>query len=154
MLPAPKSLKQKAAVFRPHKDMGGLDVELLFATAENDEPVMLAKMLDEYPDALNVQNEQGQSLLHMAVSWAKTEMADMLLARGIDTTLCDKQGQSASDLAGRLGFETIAQMITSENGQRAEDALQQKLQQECLICTQGLPSAINARPSPVRFKYS
>ena len=146
---APKSLKQQAAVFRPK-----LDVELLFATAENDEPAMLAKMLDQHPEALNLQDAQGQSLLHMAVSWAKTEMADMLLARGIDTTICDKQGQSAADLAGRLGFETISQMITSENGQRAEEALQQKLREERLICTQGIPCGISARPSPVRFKYT
>ncbi len=147
MLPAPQTLKQKTTVFRPP-----LDTALLFGTAENGETLMLAKMLDEYPEALNLQDAQGQTLLHLAVSWAKTEMVDLLLARGADTSIRDPQNQSASDLAARLGYETIAAMISSENGQRAADALQQKLRQERLLCTRGIPCAISARQAPVRFK--
>ena len=147
MLPASQSLKQKTTAFRPP-----LDKALLFATAENGETSMLAVMLDTYPEALNLQDEAGQTLLHVAASWAKTEMVDMLLARGADTSLRDPQQQSAADLAARLGYETIAQMMTMEDGQRAAEALQQKLQQERLVCTKGLPQAITARPAPVRFK--
>lgn len=59
----------------------------------------VAKMLDADPSLLNTPNEKGESLLHRCVRLDAPSHVSMLLVRGINTGLKDRQGSTALNVA-------------------------------------------------------
>jgi len=65
---------------------------------------------------INHQNNNGESALILAAAWGKTENARLLLANSeCNTTLKDREGESAESEARRKGFNDISYLIQARD---------------------------------------
>lgn len=77
----------------------------------------IAQMLLENGANIHLQNESGETALHLAVLGNNSKIVRMLLKKGANPNLKDNDGRSALDLAKNEGLTEIAQMLqgASEN---------------------------------------
>ncbi len=62
-------------------------------------------------------NESGQTLLHVAIASKQIDVAQQLVARGIEINAIDDQGQTALHYCAAYHLPTIAQCILQQGGQ-------------------------------------
>lgn len=67
-------------------------------------------------DCLNIQNFLHQSPLHLAVLTGQVEIVQALIAKGVDVTLRDQQGNTPLHIACRKGDRDAVQMIVQSFG--------------------------------------
>ncbi|MDE1151525.1 MAG: ankyrin repeat domain-containing protein [Micavibrio sp.] len=156
----------KAAVFLPPKGIGQDRANLtadekiaFFSDCELGNIDAIEETLKRCPQAVAFADDVGQTPLHLAAAWAKTEAVELLMQSGAPLHVQDKNGQSAADLANRLGYESISRMIANEHDGReirannaAAAAQKEAALRDVAMFTQGLPAAIMTRGRPVRFK--
>lgn len=142
--------------FNQHADaaalLTGAEVQLFLEACEHGDTALMARVLAETPEAANLKNDDGQSALHLAAAWAGIEGVELLLRHGADTKAQDPRGESAQELAGRLGYHAIAQMIDAETVVRGAMAAERARQEELALFTKGLPGRTAVRQTPIRFK--
>ena len=132
--------------------LSAAEVLLFLEACEHGDMATIKRVLEDTPQAANLKDEQGQSALQLAVSWAGIEGVELLLRHGADTQHRDAQGQSAQDLAARLGYHAISQMIDAETVVRSAMAAERFRQDELALFTKGLPGRTAVRQTPIRFK--
>jgi ankyrin repeat protein len=64
--------------------------------------------------SLNVQQSQGYTPLHYAAANGLDQVVKSLMAHGIDTTIKDRQGKTAFDVAVERGKTSIATLLKAE----------------------------------------
>lgn len=74
-------------------------------------------------DLKAVEPETGRTLLHLAALNGHADMAELLLARGIDSSVRDAFGKTALDYAVAHGQPTVALRLVSATGETAEPEL-------------------------------
>jgi hypothetical protein len=71
----------------------------------------LERLLDEHSVEVNVKDNSGMTLLHLACLLNRKHAVDALLRRGADATLRNAQGETASELAPPTLAYTIAKAL-------------------------------------------
>jgi len=66
--------------------------------------------------ALNKPNENGSSLLHLAIAGSKFDIAIFLIEKGIDVNLTNKDGQTALHLIAQIQNIAVAKAILEHSG--------------------------------------
>jgi len=65
---------------------------------------------------INKPNENGSSLLHLAIAGSKFEIATFLIEMGIDVNLQNKDGQTALHLIAQIQDVAVAKAILEHGG--------------------------------------
>jgi len=155
------SLTAKAVVFLPSQGRGlSADEKLTFFNdCEQGDVTAISTTLQRCPAAVHYADEDGQTPLHLAVAWAKIEAVEVLMQNGVPLHEQDNRGQSATDLANRLGYEGIASMIANEHegretraAEKSAAAQKEAVLRDAALFTQGLPTAVATHRRPIRFK--
>lgn len=84
----------------------------------------VALTLMKYGADTNAQNDAGATPLHTAVTCARTEIAsDILDVKATDTTLTDRAGRTARDIAESVENTTIMSVIDKRTQAKAQGEL-------------------------------
>lgn len=90
----------------------------LFNTVQNNDIGTLCKILDNWPEKLNIIDEFGWSLLMIACQANSIETVQELLKRGIDTSVRDKAGNSAQSLVIKSKNVILADILMEHSKQK------------------------------------
>ena len=110
----------------PPKDFGHPDLDAIYQQDEDGDTMLHRALILDYPTVLlyilsltpstypglNIQNNLGQSCLHLAVLVGQTVAARILLYKGLRLDLRDKDGNTALHLASWLGNINAAKALT------------------------------------------
>ena len=78
-------------------------------------------MLLEHGAAVDLQNIHGNTALTIAAYNRQAAVVPLLLSAGADTTLRDKDGETAMDLAKEAGASDIVRLLESHRQQQAAE---------------------------------
>jgi len=94
----------------------------LASSSNRDLPELVALLIKEGAK-LNPQNSAGQTPLHLAVDYGRTDSIKILLDSGADPFLKDKEGKTAKDYTLKNGYKTIFSLISkAEQGNPQKSA--------------------------------
>jgi len=79
----------------------GCQGDIFYAIAQGD-TARVEHMLNENPNLISARTEIGQSPLHVAVSWRKFRILELLVARGADPNVQDHTGMTPLHTAAAL----------------------------------------------------
>ncbi|PGH23482.1 hypothetical protein AJ80_02436 [Polytolypa hystricis UAMH7299] len=65
--------------------------------------------------SINIQDKQGFTALHLATLHSYVDVINILVTRGADVSICDKDGKTAADKTCTMGQETAAIAIHNAN---------------------------------------
>lgn len=85
----------------------GARVQAIHAAVSSNQPQVVAWLLDAGAD-VNARQQQDYTPLMGAAANGRTELLDLLLARGADASLTTSDGKTAADIAREHGHESIA----------------------------------------------
>jgi uncharacterized protein len=83
----------------------------LMRAVQQQRPAVVRVLLDSKRLALDAQNENGRTALHIAAAAGFEEIASMLVERGADTRIRDRAGKTPAALALAEGHAGIAKRI-------------------------------------------
>lgn len=93
----------------------------LFFTVQNNDVNKLIEFLDNYPEKLNIVDNYGWSLLMIACQANSVETVKELLHRGIDPSIRDKAGNSATSLVIKSRNLELVDLLLNEKYHKGRD---------------------------------
>lgn len=115
-----KLLAENGADIRQTDEKGNTALHIAIEKGHN----RAVRMLLEYGYDTNAQNDAGATPLHTAVTCARTEIAsDILDVKATDTTLTDRAGRTARDIAESVENTTIMSVIDKRTQAKAQGEL-------------------------------
>lgn len=128
--------------------------KLLEACADNNLETVNT-ILDADPTMMNIRDDSGWTLLHIATGWCAVETVETLLLRGANPESPDATGQTSRALAHQLGFDKLAEMMDNvpsdakaREAARAAKQEKEALSRDIQTITTGLqkPCCVHKRP--------
>ena len=99
----------------PCKDIKAYSpLHILISTDEA--PMKLIEILVRNGAPLNVQNDTGNTPLHLAVFWGHFDVVKLLVEEGAKMDLRNDKGRIPLDIAGLYGHRDIAEYIAQKSG--------------------------------------
>lgn len=105
----------KLSTIRKHRQLQDFSKKDLFMCVQNDDVAKLRNILDSCPSSIDVVDEFGWSLLMIACQANSVDSVRELLKRGVDTSVRDKGGNSATNLVLKNKNLDIADLLISHN---------------------------------------
>jgi ankyrin repeat protein len=75
----------------------------------------LGEILLDHGAKIDALNDDGATPLILAAQWQHRDFAAMLIRRGADTGITDKEGKTAQDYAAESGFKSIEEVFLTTN---------------------------------------
>ena len=92
----------------------------LVARAQRIRPEWVGQFLDKYPEVVNISGPAGNRPLHYAAMKGQKDIVRLLLERGADVAVKNKQGETALDLARKKGREDVVALLEAPIAKRKE----------------------------------
>jgi len=93
------------------KDLHGNGLFHYAASSLN--PKIISDLLEKSPENLSLENNNKATLLHAAAKQGKWETCEMLIAKGLDPTQCDSEGNTIFHCAADFGNEEVIEKLLS-----------------------------------------
>ncbi len=87
---------------------------ILMVAAENDGSLELVERLLKFGVNINATRLDGRTALMNAAEKGNEDIVKILLNRGVDVTMIDKNGDSAAEIAKKAGFVYLAKLISTQ----------------------------------------
>jgi ankyrin repeat protein len=93
------------------RDEGGFTPLLIASEGSNSKDGSVLRLLLEHGADINVQNQDGKTPLHEALTYGALEVVRLLLKHGADVEAKDNYGKTALQVAAEYGHNKVVELL-------------------------------------------